>query len=256
MSHFLRKIYLSLIYTILYLPIVVVVIFSFNASPHSLIWHGLTWHWYRVLWQDGDLAVVAWHSFELGICAASVGTFLGLMAAMSLFRYRFFGQSFLQLIIFCLIILPDLVLAIGLLLLLSFSHFPLGFWSLLIAHATFCLPFAAITMIGALRLLDSHIIEASLDLGASEWNLYTKIILPLILPSLLASWLLSLTLSIDDVVISYFVSGPDFEILPLKIYSLVKLGVSPEINALCTILLGLTLLIVMASQWLLRRNMT
>lgn len=249
-----RSIYLTLIYLFLYVPIAVVVFFSFNNSYVSLLWHGFTWHWYGVLFHDADMGVVAWHSLWLGVCAATVANFLGLIAAVALFRYRFLGKHVLQLLIFVMIILPDLVLGVALLILMSLLHFPLGFWSLLIAHITFCLPFTIIIVGNQLRQLDKNILEAGRDLGASEWRLYREIIIPLVLPGLISSWLLCFTMSIDDVIISFFVSGPNYEILPLKIYSMVKLGVSPEVNALCTILLVLTFTFTLISFMLQRKK--
>jgi spermidine/putrescine transport system permease protein len=251
-----RFIYLGLIYLFLYLPIAVVVFFSFNNSYVSLLWHGFTWHWYLVLFQDADMGMVVLHSVWLGLSAASVATVLGLVAAVALFRYRFFGKNFLQLFIFIMIILPDLVLGVSLLILMNLVHFPLGFWSLFVAHITFCLPFTVIIIGNQLRQLDKHILEAGRDLGASEWQLYRYVILPLVLPGFLSSALLSFTMSFDDVVISYFVSGPSYEILPLKIYSMVKLGVSPEVNALCTLLLLLTFSLAVISFLLQRPKKT
>jgi spermidine/putrescine transport system permease protein len=245
-----RTTYLILIYLFLYVPIAVVVFFSFNNSYVSLLWHGFTWHWYSVLFHDADMGVVAWHSLWLGIVASTVATFFGLIAAVALFRYKFFGKNILQLLIFVMIVLPDLVLGVSLLILMSLVHFPLGFWSLLVAHITFCLPFAIIITGNQLRQLDKHILEAGRDLGASEWQLYRHVIVPLVLPGLISSWLLSFTMSIDDVIISFFVSGPNYEILPLRIYSMVKLGVSPEINALCTILLALTFTLTLVAYFL------
>jgi spermidine/putrescine transport system permease protein len=128
----------------------------------------------------------------------------------------------------------------------------LGFWSLLFSHITFCLPFVVITVYSRLKGFDVRMLEAAKDLGASETTILRKIILPLAMPAVAAGWLLSFTLSMDDVVVSSFVTGPTFEILPLKIYSMVKVGVSPEVNALATILMLLSLLLVAASQWLLR----
>ncbi len=245
--------YLCLIYLFLYLPIAVVVWFSFNNSYVSLLWHGFTWHWYVLLFHDADMGTVVWHSLWLGMIAASVATFFGLIAAVALFRYRFLGKNVVQFLIFVMIILPDLVLGVALLILMSLIHFPLGFWSLLVAHSTFCLPFTVIIIGNQLRQLDKHILEAGRDLGASELQLYRHVIIPLVLPGLISSWLLSFTMSIDDVIISYFVSGPSYEILPLKIYAMVKLGVSPEINALSSILLMLTIVLALTS-FLLQRS--
>ncbi len=254
MNRFFSHAYLSVIYLFLYIPIVIVVWFSFNNSAHSLIWHGFTWHWYGVLFQDRDLLNTAWHSLILGISAASIATLLGTLAAVSLYRYRFTGKKLMHLLIFTLIILPDIVMGIALLLLFSSTNFPLGFYSLLLAHITLCLPFAAVTVSARLGSLDKYLVEASRDLGASEITIFKRILIPLLLPSLLAAWLLSFTLSLDDVIISYFVSGPNFQILPLKIYAMVKVGVKPEVNALSTLLLALTFVIVFVSQALLRKK--
>ena len=138
-------------------------------------------------------------------------------------------------------------MAISLLLLYSFIKIPLGFWTLLLAHITLCIPFVAVTVYARATTLDTDIFEAAMDLGATDFTIFRKIIVPLLAPAIISGWLLSFTLSLDDVMISYFVTGPTFDILPLKIYSMVRMGVKPEVNALCTLLLALTLLIVIIS---------
>ena len=250
----IRKLHLTLVYLFLYLPIGIVVWFSFNHTVHSLIWHGFTWHWYHVLLHDSDLANVTVHSLEIGILAATAATLLGTLAAVSLFRYRFVGRRAFNGLLFAFIIIPSVVAGISLLLLFRFLHIPLGFWTLLVAHITFCIPFVFVTVSARTSHLDKNMIEAARDLGAKEYVIFFKILIPLLWPGLITGWLLSFTLSLDDVIISYFVTGPGFEILPLKIYSMVRLGVSPEINALCTVLLALTLIIVVASQLLLGKK--
>ncbi len=254
MKHLGKKLYLTFIYAFLYIPIAIVIWFSFNNARFSLVWHGFTWNWYHALAHDGALIHVTINSLIVGIIASTSAVFLGALASISLFRYRFLGKSTLQGLLFVLIIIPDIVMGIALLLLFRFAHFPLGFWSLLLAHITFCIPFVFITTNSRLQYIDKHIIEASRDLGAKEHTIFFKILIPILLPALIAGWLLSFTMSLDDVIISYFVTGPDFEILPLKIYSMVRLGVSPEINALSAVLFIFTLLIVICSQWLLRKK--
>ena len=157
-------------------------------------------------------------------------------------------------LLFILVIVPDIVLAIAFLLLFRTINVPLGFWSLLIAHITFCLPFVFVTLNSRLSSTNPFLVEAARDLGASESKIFFRVLVPLLLPGLLAGWLLSFTLSLDDVIISYFVTGPSFQILPLKIFAMVRLGVSPEINALCTLLLGFTIIIVLISQLALRKK--
>jgi len=253
-STLLKKGYLNLVYLFLYLPIIVVICFSFNNASHSLLWHGFTFRWYAELFHDQNIGLVTLHSLVIGILAATVATLFGMIGSVALFRYRFLGKKLINALILVLIIVPDLVLGIALLLLFSLTHFPLGFWSLLLAHISFCIPFACITIGSRIVTFDKHLIEASKDLGASERILYSRILIPLLLPALIAAWLLCFTLSIDDVIISYFVSGPNYQILPLTIFSMVKLGVKPEMNALCSIILAITFSIAIACQLLLRRK--
>ena len=254
MSRWLKNGYLGLVYGFLYIPLLIVICFSFNRSKHSMLWHGFDWRWYDMLWQDEGLLSSLGHSLILASLASTLATLMGALAAICLYRYRFKVRQGLHSSLLVLIVLPDLVLGIALLLMYRITHFPLGFLSLLLAHITFCIPFVSITVLGRLQGLNKHLLEAGRDLGANEAILYRRILIPLIWPSLLAAWLLSFTLSLDDVVISYFVSGPSFTILPLQIFSMVKLGVSPEVNALSTFMLLFTLLIVLSSQTLLRRR--
>jgi len=246
--------YTTLVYAFLYVPIAIVILFSFNESRRSLIWHGFTWHWYDVLFHDSSMLTVTLHSLLIGTLAASIAVLLGVFAAVSFYRYRFSGKKLFYGLLLILVIVPDIVLAIAFLLLFRTIHIPLGFWSLLIAHITFCLPFVFVTLNGRLSGTNPSLIEAARDLGASEFTIFFKILIPLLLPGLLAGWLLSFTLSLDDVIISYFVTGPSFQILPLKIFSMVRLGVSPEINALCTLLLGFTIILVLTSQLAIRKK--
>lgn len=244
MNKFCKYLYSVCVYIFLYLPIAIVIIFSFNNASHSLVWQGFTFKWYTVLFHNSVLLRVASHSFLLGILAATTATTIGTLAAVSLFRYRFFGKKILHALIFILILSPEIVMAISLLLLYSFLKIPLGFWTLLLAHITLCIPFVAVVVYARVTTLDTDIFEAAMDLGATDFTIFRKIIIPLLSPAIISGWLLSFTLSLDDVIISYFVTGPTFDILPLKIYSMVRLGIKPEVNALCTLLLAFTLLIV------------
>lgn len=246
--------YLTAIYLFFYIPIIVLIIYSFNNAQYSLLWHGFTLHWYNELFTDSGLWIAALHSLSLGFTAATVAMCIGGLTAITLFRYDFFGRKLLNGLIFILILSPDIVMGISLLILFSLTKLTLGFWSLLLAHITFCIPFVVVTVYSRIISFDEYIFEAAKDLGAKDSVILSRIIIPLLWPALLAGWLLSFTLSIDDVIISYFVAGPDFEILPLKIYSMVRLGVKPEINALCTVTFALTLLLVFLSQLALRKK--
>lgn len=249
-----KPLYLAAIYAFLYLPIFVLIFFSFNNATYSLVWHGFSLKWYHVLLSDRDLWIAALHSVILGVSASVLATVLGTLAAISLYRYQFFGKNLLHGLVFVLVVMPDLVLGISLLLLFSYLHINLGFTSLLLAHATFCLPFVIITVYTRMTGIDINIFEAAKDLGASEAAILRKITIPLLFPALIASWLLSFTLSFDDVMISYFVAGPSFEILPLKIFSMARIGIKPELNALCSITFCVTIVLVIIAQRYLRKG--
>ncbi len=246
--------YVTLIYLFFYIPIIVLIAYSFNNAQYSLLWHGFSLRWYQELFTDADLWVSVWHSLLLGVLSATIATALGGLAAVSLYRYKFFGRNFLYALIFILILSPEIVMGISMLILFNLINVRLGFWTLLFAHITFCMPFVVVTVYSRMVSFDKYIFEAAKDLGATDGVIFNKIILPLLWPALLAGWLLSFTLSLDDVITSYFVAGPDFEILPLKIYSMVRLGVKPEINALCSVMFIVTLLMVMLSQFMLRKK--
>jgi spermidine/putrescine transport system permease protein len=195
-----------------------------------------------------------WHSLYLAISATATALFIGTLAAISLYRYQFRGKNMLQGLLFIIIITPDIVMGIALLILFSLSGLALGFWSLYIAHVTFCIPFVVVIVYSRAKSIDPNIFAAASDLGASELQTFWHIIVPILLPALISGALLCFALSFDDIVISYFVSGPGFEILPIKIFSLARLGVNVELNALCSLLFGLTLILVCLSQWVTRQK--
>lgn len=250
----MRRTYLTLIYLFFYIPIIILIVYSFNNTQYSLLWHGFTWRWYNELFSDSDLWISTWHSFFLGITSATIATFVGLLAAVSLYRYRFIGRNFLNGLVFILILSPEIVMGASLLILYTLLKFHLGFVTLLLSHISFCIPFVIVTTYSRLVSFDKNIFEAAKDLGANDWLIFMRIILPLLWPALFAGWLLSFTLSLDDVIISYFVAGPEFQILPLQIYSMVRSGVKPEINALCSVLFCVTLTLIVLSQLALRKK--
>jgi spermidine/putrescine transport system permease protein len=246
--------YLLLVYGFLYFPIVVLIIYSFNDSKYSLTWQGFTWHWYTSLLINSELLQVAFNSITIALLSATTATVIGTTGAVALYRYQFFGKPLLNSLIFILIMAPDIVMGISLLILFVSLQLQLGFWTLLMAHITFCIPFVVVTVLSRISGFDINLIEAAKDLGANEFQIFARVLLPLLMPAVIAGWLLSFTLSLDDVIISFFVTGPTFEILPLKIYSMVRLGVKPEVNALCTVMFGLTLILVLIAQILLRER--
>lgn len=254
MGRIFRSGFMSLVYLFLYLPIIVLIVNSFNSSKFGIKWGGFTTEWYGDLFNNDSLIQAAWHSLSIAVFSASAATLIGSLTAVALFRYEFRGKGWVNGLLFVVMMSPDIVMAISLLALFLVIGVKLGFLTLLIAHITFCLPFVVVTVYSRLSGFDVKMLEAARDLGASEWTILRKIILPLAKPAVAAGWLLSFTLSLDDVIISSFVTGPTYEILPLKIYSMVKVGISPEVNALASIMLVVSLALVLLSQWFMREK--
>ena len=248
----LRGGFMTAIYAYLYIPIIILIVNSFNSSRFGINWQGFTTKWYSLLMNNDSLLQAAQHSLTMAVFSATFATLIGSLTAVALYRYRFRGKPFVSGMLFVVMMSPDIVMPISLLVLFMLLGIQLGFWSLLFSHITFCLPFVVVTVYSRLKGFDVRMLEAAKDLGASEFTILRKIILPLAMPAVAAGWVLSFTLSMDDVVVSSFVTGPSYEILPLKIYSMVKVGVSPEVNALATILLVLSLVMVIASQLIAR----
>ncbi|MCC8380327.1 MULTISPECIES: spermidine/putrescine ABC transporter permease PotC [Xenorhabdus] len=248
----LRGGFMTIVYAYLYIPIIILLVSSFNKSRFGINWQGFTTEWYSLLFNNDSLLQAAGHSLTMAVVSATFATLIGSLTAVALYRYSFRGKKFVSGMLFVVMMSPDIVMAISLLVLFMLLGVSLGFWSLLFSHITFCLPFVVVTVYSRLKDFDVKMLEAARDLGASELTILRKIILPLAMPAVMAGWLLSFTLSMDDVVVSSFVTGPSYEILPLKIYSMVKVGVSPEVNALAAILLALSLVLVLISQFVMR----
>ncbi|WP_119561655.1 spermidine/putrescine ABC transporter permease PotC [Vibrio cholerae] len=254
MGRSIRFSFMSLVYLFLYLPIIVLIANSFNENKFGIKWGGFTTKWYHALMNNDSLMQAAWHSINVAVFSATAATLIGSLTAVALFRYQFKGKKVVSGMLFVVMMSPDIVMAISLLALFLVMGAKLGFFTLLIAHITFCLPFVVVTVYTRLNGFDVKMLEAAKALGAGEWVILKKIILPLAKPAGAAGWLLSFTLSLDDVIISSFVTGPTYEILPLKIYSMVKVGISPEVNALATVMLVVSLVLVVASQLLAREK--
>ena len=254
MSRLLRNIFMFVVYAYLYIPIIILVTNSFNEDRYGLSWKGFSWNWYERLFNNDTLIQAAFHSVTIAFFAATLATIVGGLTAIALYRYRFRGKQAVSGMLFIVMMSPDIVMAVSLLALFMVVGISLGFWSLLLAHVTVCLPYVTVTIFSRLNGFDARMLEAAKDLGASEVTILRKIILPLALPAVVSGWLLSFTISLDDVVVSSFVSGVSYEILPLRIFSLVKTGVTPEVNALATIMIVLSLGLVILSQLVARKN--
>ncbi|MGE4440488.1 MAG: spermidine/putrescine ABC transporter permease PotC [Desulfomicrobium sp.] len=250
----LRMLYATLVFVFLYLPLGVMVVYSFNASRFSMAWKGFSIDWYVKLFANAALMQAALNSLLIAALAATCSSILGTLIAMALQRWRFPSRKVIHTSLFVMMMSPDIVIGISLLVLFMALSLPLGFWTLLMAHVTLCVPFVSITVYARLLGFDPHVVEAARDLGAGEYEVFRHVVLPMVFPAVLAGWFLSFTLSIDDVIISFFTTGPTFEVLPLRIYSMVRLGLKPEVNALCAIMILITVAAVFVSQRFLKEK--
>jgi spermidine/putrescine transport system permease protein len=231
-----------LLYIFLYAPIVVVIVYSFNAARFGAVWTGFTTKWYGALLDNSIALNAAKNTLLLGVFSTIISTALGTFLGYGLSRYDFPGKKFISRLLYVPVFIPDIVLAVALLLFYSFVRnwlglFELGLTTMTLAHVTFQIPFVAIVIRARLVGLDPSLEEAARDLGASEWQAFLHVTLPLIMPAVLASGMLAFTLSLDDFVVSFFTNGPGSTTLPILIYSSVKRGITPDINALSTVII-------------------
>ncbi len=236
-------------FAFLYLPILILVVYSFNESRLVTVWAGFSTKWYGELFQNQGLMDAAWVTARVAFVAASIGTILGTMAALALTRYtRFRGRILFSGMVYAPLVMPEVITGLSLLLLFVAVDFGRGFWTVTLAHITFTMCFVAVVVQSRLVSFDRSIEEAAMDLGAGPVTTFFQVTLPIILPAVISGWMLAFTLSLDDLVIASFTSGPGATTLPMKIYSQVRLGVTPEINAICTILIGIvTVGVIIAS---------
>jgi len=245
---------------ILYLPILVLIVFSFNASSLVNVWGGFSTAWYGQLLHNRQVLEAALLSVEVGFVASTGAVVMGTLAAIALIRFsRFRGRLLLTGMVNAPLVMPEIItgitqllLFVSMLQLLSWPH--RGFTTIVIAHVAFCMAYVTVTVQSRLQSADRSLEEAAMDLGASPARAFIDITLPIIAPALLSSWLLSFTLSLDDLVISSFVSGPGAGTLPMVIYSKVKLGVSPDINALASLIICAVVLCVILAGVVMRRS--
>lgn len=254
MIRLLKKIYAGIVYVFLYLPLFVMAVYSFNASKYSLSWKGFTLKWYGKLLSNSTLLDAALRSMTIAVASATVACIIGTLTAFMLHQYRFRGRRAVFGSIFIMMMSPDIVIGISLLVLFLGAGFALGFWTLLMGHITLCVPFVVATVYSRFRGFDPSLIEAARDLGANEYQIFRRIVIPLATPGLVAGWLLSFTLSLDDVIISFFTTGPTYEVLPLRIYSMVRLGIKPDVNALSVVMIIITVIAVVLSRRLLKEK--
>ncbi len=239
----------------LYAPILILVVYSFNESRLVTVWAGFSTKWYSELLQNRQMLDAAWITLEIAVVASTLSLVLGTIAGYVMARFTSFrGRTLFTGMIYAPLVMPEVITGLSLLLLFVSLDWDRGFWTVVISHTSFCMAYVAVVVQSRLVSFDLSIEEAAQDLGATPAKTFFVITLPVITPALVSGWLLSFTLSVDTLVISSFTTGPGATTLPMRIYSAVRLGVTPEINALSTIMIGIVTLGVIAASLLQKRQ--
>lgn len=240
----LPNMYMGFILLFLYIPIALVIGFSFNNSSTSIRWEGFTWRWYGEMMKDKDLFESLFVSLKVAFSSVFISAVIGTLGAVSLSSLNKYLKRLISGLSNVPLIVPEVIMGVAILLFFSSTPLNFGIFSLSIAHSTFCIPYIIIMVNIRLNAIDPSVTEAAKDLGASKFQVFTTITLPLIAPGIITGCLLAFAMSMDDVIISFFLTGARDTTLPVRIYSMLKIGISPKINALCTLLLVCTFLIV------------
>lgn len=244
-----------LVFAFLYIPIILLVIFSFNSSRLNIRWEGFTWHWYAALFSNQTLINAFYNSMIVASATTVLSTALGTIGAWMLYRYRFPFQQLIGLLIFVPMVMPEVLM--GASLLAQFVHLmslPLGHVTLIIAHTTFCFPFVLVGVQARLQGIDPALEEAAMDLGAPPAKAFWLVIVPFLMPAIISGALMSFTLSLDEYIVSVFTSGSGSQTLPLKVYGMARVGLNPQLNALSAIFVIATILLVLGSQFLTKKQ--
>ncbi len=232
-------------YVFLYAPLAIVVMYSFNESRLNAQWTGFTFAWYQKLFQNERMLGAAWNSLVIAVVTSAVSTLLGTMAGYALYRFK---TRLLPVLVLAPIAIPEILMGVSLLIFFVMLNLTLGMVSIILSHIAFCIGFVAIVVRSRLSGMDESLTEAARDLGATPWRAFRLVTLPLIMPGVVAGALMAFTLSIDDFVITFFTAGVGSSTLPLQIYTMVKIAVTPEVNAVSTLLMLLTLVLIMIAM--------
>ena len=247
-TKWLSNVFVFLIFMFIYVPIAVIVAYSFNKSKASIVWTGFTFQWFTKLFEDDNILTAFKNSLEVAVMATAISTTIGTLGALGLYRYKFKGKGVIDGLLYIPIVIPEIIMGIALLAYFSSLNMSLGIFTIVLAHCTFCIPYVLIIVKSRLAGFDKSIEEAAMDLGANKAVVFRTVTLPLIYPAVISGAMMAFALSLDDVILNFFVAGPESTTLPLKIFSMLKFGLTPEINALCTAMLVITLLILLISQ--------
>ena len=248
------RIYSFLVYAYIYLPILILIIFSFNTQKLNIHWEGFTLAWYDKLFHDSQILLATRNTLIIALISTVVATIIGTMAALALQRYRFPGYAASETVLYIPVVIPEVVMGISLLAFFAMIKLTLGLVTITISHIAFCIPFVALVVRARLHGFDKSIEEASMDLGANELVTFWRVTLPTIMPGVLSGAMLALTLSLDDYVITSFTAGPGSTTLPLRIFSMVRFAVTPEVNALSAIWVLTVFILLFVATYAQRRR--
>jgi spermidine/putrescine transport system permease protein len=233
----LKNLFVGLVLFFLYLPIIILVVYSFNSSKMNIIFESFTFDWYKNLFNNQELIEAFANTLKIAVVSTVISTVIGTISAIGLNKYDFKLKKLVNILIYIPIVIPEIVLGISLLSMYTLVKLDLGMFSLMLSHIAFSIPFVVVSVRSALSSTIKTYEEAAYDLGANKFKTFFKITLPLIMPGVVSGATLAFTLSLDDVVISYFTAGPGSNTLPLYIYSMIKTGITPDVNALTTLML-------------------
>lgn len=237
-----------LMFIFMYLPIGVLALYSFNQSPYSATWQGFTLEWYRNLFVDERILSALRNSFLVAGCAVSIAGVFGTLMAVGLARYQFPGKGLYRGISYLPLIIPDIAIAVSTLVFLAAFAIPLSLWTIIAAHVVFCLAYIGLVISSRISHLNPHLEEAALDLGATPLQAFTKVLLPQLMPAIIAGCLLAFVLSLDDFLIASFTAGSGSNTLPIEIFSRIRTGVKPDINALSVILILASAIVALIAE--------
>jgi spermidine/putrescine transport system permease protein len=248
------RVFAFVTYAYIYIPILILIIFSFNTMKMNIQWQGFTLDWYRVLFQDQQVLQASGNTMVIAVVSTVVATVVGTLAALALHRYRFPGYNYSETVMYIPIVIPEVVMGISLLVLFVMTNVTLGLLTITLSHIAFNIPFVALVVRARLHGYDNAIDEAAMDLGANEMTTFWRVTLPTIMPGVLSGAMLAFTLSLDDYVITYFTAGPGSTTLPLRVFSMVRFMVTPEVNALSTIWVVIVFVVLFIGQLAQRRT--
>ncbi|MGI2902269.1 ABC transporter permease [Tolypothrix sp. VBCCA 56010] len=243
-----QAVFSLLMFAVMYLPILVLAFYSFNSSPYSATWQGFTLNWYKQLFSDERILLALKNSLIVAFSAVSIAAVLGTLMAVGIARYRFPGKTLYRGVSYLPLIIPDIAIAVATLVFLAAFAIPLSLWTIVAAHVVFCLAYVALVVSSRLTNIDPHLEEAALDLGATPMQAFIQVLLPQLMPGIIAGCLLAFVLSLDDFLIASFTAGSGSNTLPMEIFSRIRTGVKPDINALSVILILVSAIVAFIAE--------